>query len=127
MKLIDRVAKAFGYEKARRVREILVHDYEERLGKDRPENYEDYAIAYSQVVWVYACVSTISTAIAGTPLKVYRQTAKSVEEISDCRLARLLSAVNPHISSYDLWEATSSYLELSGNCYWEINEPLDRS
>jgi len=120
MKLIDRVAKAFGYEKARRVREILVHDFEERLGKDRPENYEDYAIAYSQVVWVYACVSTISTAIAGTPLKVYRQTAKSIEEISDCRLARLLSAANPHISSYDLWEATASYLELSGNCYWEI-------
>ena len=37
MKLIDRVAKAFGYEKAKRVREILVHDFEERLGKDRPE------------------------------------------------------------------------------------------
>ncbi len=120
MKLIDRVAKAFGYEKARRVREILVNDFEERLGKDRPENYEDYAIAYSQVVWVYACVSTISTAIAGTPLKVYRRTANSVEEISDSRLARLLSDVNPHISAYDLWEATASYLELSGNCYWEI-------
>lgn len=120
MKLIDRVAKMLGYEKARHVREILVNDFEERLGKDRPENYEDYAIAYSQVVWVYACVSTIATAIAGAPLKTYRQTAKSVEEVSESRLARLLADVNPHISSCDLWEATASFLELSGNCYWEI-------
>jgi len=120
MKMIDRIAKVLGYEKARNVREIEIDDFEERLGKDRPENYEDYAIAYGQVVWVYACVSTIATAVAGTPLKTYRQTAKSVEEISDSRLARLLSDVNPHISSYDLWEATASFLELSGNCYWEI-------
>lgn len=120
MKLIEKVARVLGYEKARRVREILVDDFEERLGKDRPENYEDYSIAYSQVVWVYACVSTIATAIAGTPLKTYRRMAKSVEEDSDSRLARLLSDVNPHISAYDLWEATASFLELSGNCYWEI-------
>ena len=120
MKLIDKVAKMLGYDKARRIREILINDFEEKLGKDRPENYEDYAIAYSQVVWVYACVSTIASAIAGAPLRIYRQTAKSVEEISDCPLARLLSNVNLHISSYDLWEATASFLELSGNCYWEI-------
>ncbi len=125
MKLIERVAKTLGYEKARRVREILVQDFEEKLGKDRPENYEDYAIAYSQVVWVYACVSTIASAIAGVPLKIYRQTATSVEEISDCSLAQLLSEVNPHISSYDLWEATASFLELSGNCYWEIERNDD--
>jgi len=125
MKLIDQVAKMLGYEKVRRVREILVNDFEERLGKDRPENYEDYAIAYSQVVWVHACVSTIATAIAGAPLKVYRQTAKSIEEDSDSHLARLLSDVNPHISTYDLWEATASFLELSGNCYWEIERDDD--
>jgi HK97 family phage portal protein len=120
MKLIDRVAKMLGYEKARRVHEALVEEFEERLGKDRPENYEDYAIAYSQVVWVYACVSTIATAIAGAPLKAYRQKANSIEEVSDSPLARLLSDVNPYISAYDLWEATASFLELSGNCYWEI-------
>jgi len=120
MKLIDRLAKVLGYEKARHVREILVNEFEERLGKDRPENYEDYSIAYSQVVWVYACVSTIATAVAGTPLKIYRQTAESIEEVSDSLLARLLSDVNPHISSYDLWEATAAFLELSGNCYWEV-------
>jgi HK97 family phage portal protein len=125
MKLMDTVAKMLGYERTRHVREILVQDFEERLGKDRPENYEDYAIAYSQVVWVYACVSTIATAIAGAPLRIYRQTANSIEEISDCRLARLLSDVNPHISSYDLWEATASFLELSGNCYWEIERDDD--
>jgi len=125
MKLIDRLAKVFGYEKARHVREILTEDFEEGLGKDRPENYEDYAIAYSQVVWVYACVSTIATAIAGIPLRTYRRTAKIVGEDSECRLARLLSAVNPHISSYDLWEATASFLELSGNCYWEIEKDAD--
>lgn len=125
MKMIDRIAKVLGYEKARNVREIEIDDFEERLGKDRPENYEDYAIAYSQVVWVYACVSTIATAVAGAPLKTYRQTAKSVEEISDNRLARLLFDVNPHISSYDLWEATASFLELSGNCYWEIERDAE--
>ena len=125
MKLIDKVAKMLGYEKARHVREILVNDFEERLGKDRPENYEDYSIAYSQVVWVYACASTIATAIAGAPLKTYRRTAKSIEEDSDSRLARLLSDVNPHISTYDLWEATASFLELSGNCYWEIEKDDD--
>lgn len=122
MKLLDTLAKMFGYEKAHHVREILVDDFEERLGKDRPENYEDYAVAYGQVVWVYACVSTIATAVAGVPLRIYRSRANSVEEISDSRLARLLSDVNPHLSSCDLWEATASFLELSGNCYWEIEK-----
>ncbi len=125
MKLIDRLARILGYEKAHRAREILVDDFEERLGKERPENYEDYAMAYGQVVWVYACVSTISTAIAGTPLKVYLESADSIEELSDSRLARLLSTVNPHISAYDLWEATASFLELSGNCYWEIERDAE--
>ncbi|RJP17958.1 MAG: phage portal protein [Candidatus Abyssobacteria bacterium SURF_5] len=122
MKLLDHIAKMLGYEKARHVREILVDEFEERLGKDRPENYEDYAIAYGQVVWVYACVSTIATAIAGVPLRAYRKKADAIEEVSDSRLARLLSDVNPHMSSYDLWEATASFLELSGNCYWEIEK-----
>ena len=125
MKLIDKVAKMMGYEKALRVREILVNDFEERLGKDRPENYEDYAIAYSQVVWVHACVSTIAAAVAGAPLKVYRQTAESIEEDSDSLPSRLLFDVNPNISTFDLWEATASFLELSGNCYWEIEKDDD--
>jgi HK97 family phage portal protein len=120
MKLLDTLAKMLGYEKARHVREILVDDFEERLGKERPENYEDYSIAYGQVVWVYACVSTIATAIAGVPLKTYRKKANSIDEVSDSPLARLLSSVNPHMSAYDLFEATASFLELSGNCYWEI-------
>jgi HK97 family phage portal protein len=125
MKLLDRLAKTFGYEKAHHVREILVDEFEERLGKDRPENYEDYAIAYGQVVWVYACVSTIATAVAGVPLRAYRMMANDIQEVSDSRLARLLSDVNPHMSAYDLWEATASFLELSGNCYWEIEKGED--
>lgn len=116
MAILDRVARRFGYTKSARTRAVAIPEFEQRGGRDRPEDFEDYAVAYAQVVWVHACASIIASTLAGLPLRVLRQG----HEQPDAPLQGLLDCPNPHSTGYDLWEHTVTCLELVGNAYWEL-------
>ncbi len=116
MALFDRLVQRLGYAKSARTRAVAIPEFELESGHDRPEDFEDYAVAYAQVVWVHACASLIASAVAGLPLRVQRD--GRAEPAS--ALERLLRAPNRHVTGYDLWEHTVTCLELAGNAYWEI-------
>lgn len=123
MALLDRLVQRLGYTKSARTRAVAIPEFELRTGHDRPEDFEDYAVAYAQVVWVHACASIIASAVAGLPLTVRRNGRAQ----PDSTLQRLLDAPNRHTTGYDLWEQTVTSLELAGNAYWEIErDPTGR-
>lgn len=46
--------------------------------------------------------------------------AVSVEVVVDHPLQRMLDQVNPVMNSFDLWELTTLYQEVSGEAYWKL-------
>lgn len=116
MARLDRFIKRLGYRKSARTRAVSLPEFEQDTGRDRPEDFEDYAVAYAQVVWVHACASIIATTVAGLPLRVRRNGRAEAA----APLQQLLDAPNRHTTGYDLWEHTVTCLELAGNAYWEI-------
>lgn len=76
---------------------------------------------YSQSVWVYASVSKIATNISRVPLKFYRKDEGSKDgkvEVTEGPIVDLFKAPNPHMSSSQLIESTMSYLGISGEAFW---------
>ena len=47
---------------------------------------------------------------------------KSIEvlEVTDHRLLEVMKKVNPFMNRFELFELTTLYLELTGNCYWYV-------
>lgn len=80
-----------------------------------PQQQQD---AYSQVSWVYSCVSLIASTLAMTGYKITNSAGKEVAS----PFADLLLNPNSLMSSYELLEGISSYLELNGNAYLYLSE-----
>lgn len=76
---------------------------------------------YSQSVWVYASVSKIATNISRVPLKFYRKDDGNKEgkvEVTEGSIVDLFKSPNPHMSGSQLIESTMSYLGISGEAFW---------
>ena len=72
---------------------------------------------------IYACANMNATAVASTPIKLYSQTSKDTrKEITEHPFLDLIEQVNEDLDGYDLWELTTLYQELDGNCYWFIEK-----
>jgi len=82
---------------------------------------------YSQNVWVYASVSTISQSMSRVPLRIYKEGKKSKKDgkgqnivIEQGPLYELFNNPNPFLSPEQLIEGTAIYLMLRGECMWVL-------
>lgn len=68
----------------------------------------------------YSCVSVIAEEIAKYEPYFYRK-VKGEEQIDDRHpMLELLAHPNETMTTYELWEATQAYKELTGECFWFI-------
>jgi len=77
-----------------------------------------------QEVWVYAAVWAIAEAFTSIPFKLFREIEKPDGEIEEeaatsKNVTWPLRSPNPFCSFEDMLFATSAYMELNGNAYWE--------
>ena len=97
-----------------RVLELSTSD-DNRVSYD--SDMESQLKLYNVLSWIYACIFEIANAIKGLPLKAYRPTAQGLKEIP---VPEIVNRPNKFQTRREFWEAHFSYLELTGNSYWEI-------
>ena len=56
----------------------------------------------------------------GNLVKYWVSKGYEVEEINEHPYLELIKAVNPMMNGFELWELTSLYLDIIGNCYWYL-------
>lgn len=90
-----------------------------------PKDYANFAKeGYCNNVYVFACVKTISLAIAGIPWIVYqRQRNGEIIELPNHPLRNILERPNPWQGGNSFFEDVAGYLMLSGNAYIEAVGP----
>lgn len=90
-----------------------------------PKDYANFAKeGYCNNVYVFACVKTISLAIAGIPWIVYqRQRNGEIIELPNHPLRNILERPNPWQGGSSFFEDVAGYLMLSGNAYIEAVGP----
>lgn len=77
--------------------------------------------------WIYACARAVALAIASVNLKFYRDTKKGREELpGEHPLTKLFWNLNSRTTRFSFWELSIVNLELSGNCFWGM-EDLDKN
>ena len=67
---------------------------------------------------VYRCVSVIARSLSSIPFALYTGDLDDRKLIPDGPWYRLFLRPNLHMSGEQLWEATATYLQLGGACYW---------
>ena len=87
-----------------------------------PQDLATFLALYASHPWVYVAANTIATAAASVPFEI-RKGGKTVEIDEH---APFLNMPNPLMTWFDLMETTFLYLELGGNCYWEIVRDKDK-
>lgn len=79
-----------------------------------------YLDRYKNVV--YACVTSIAEKVAEYEPVLYKPRGDQLEELNDHEFLRLLSNPQPDeetgISKFQLFEATQSFIELTGESFW---------
>lgn len=80
---------------------------------------------YNRIVWVYACVGAISSAVSSVPWLLYRKGRNGrLIEIHDHPILTLLnSKANPHMSSKDFLDYWATYLAIEGKFFAEYSNP----
>lgn len=68
--------------------------------------------------WVYGCVSAIAQDVGNINIRQYETTSEGAEEVHESDLLDLLYKVNPQMTKFELFEITSSHLDLVGNAFW---------
>ena len=53
-------------------------------------------------------------------IKFWAEKGYEVEEVEEHPFLTLIKAVNPMMNGFELWEMTSIYLDIIGNCYWYL-------
>lgn len=92
-----------------------------------PKKASEYLASYNS--WVYACVNAISEQTSSIKLHLYKQrytrAGVKIDEIYDHPALSLLYEVNDYMTSYQLFEITQIYLELTGEAYWVVLRNAD--
>lgn len=77
--------------------------------------------AYKSVVWVYACVRTISDACAAPPWKAYSvRKSGTLKPLPGHELEEMFKNPNPFTSQSDLVRDWATDLQLAGLSFWEM-------
>ena len=80
-----------------------------------------YMTAYTVYAWVYSAVAKCATSLAGVPLILFEQTVNGeLTEIVEHPLLTLLNKPNKFLTKFELMEKTSSFLDITGNSFWEL-------
>jgi HK97 family phage portal protein len=93
----------------------------------RTQNDEAYVKeAYNKIVWVYACVSLISSCASSVNWCLYRKNINgNVIEIEEHPILTMLNnKVNDYTSSKDFFDIWATYLALQGKFYAKYNSPI---
>ena len=71
---------------------------------------------YSLQATVYKAVAVISSNLASLPYQVFKKNAKGDEKVdfTSNKEFNIFKEPNPWMTQYDFWEASMSYLELTG-------------
>ena len=77
--------------------------------------------AYMLSAWVHICVSRIGETMAGVPYGVYELQEEEKIAVVNHPLEQLLKRPNYKWTGYEMKEATTIYVELTGNCYWFLS------
>jgi HK97 family phage portal protein len=82
--------------------------------------------AFEKIVWVYSCVTMISSAVANVEWCLYNKVNGEVEEIESHRILDLLNnQVNPNMSSRDFFDLWATYLALNGKFFAVFDSPIN--
>jgi HK97 family phage portal protein len=82
--------------------------------------------AFEKIVWVYSCVTMISSAVANVEWCLYNKINGEVEEIESHRILDLLNnQVNPNMSSRDFFDLWATYLALNGKFFAVFDSPIN--
>lgn len=73
---------------------------------------------YSQVGWLFACVSSIAHSVADANLRLYKNTRGELKEITEHPALELIKKVNGFQTYPEFIELQQSFLELAGRNYW---------
>lgn len=121
MGFIEKVAKAFGFKEPEKQRPNLFQTT--NWFEEPTRNANAYLDTYKTDNWVYACVKVISQEFAAQMaenIKLWRKKGEDVEEVYDHPVLALLYNVNNYTTSYQLWEATQAYTDLTGDAFWYL-------
>ena len=82
----------------------------------------NYLAQYTRLV--YACISAIAEEVGDYEPIFYRQKGDNLEQMATHPLIQLLMNPQPNdddgVTQYDLLEATQSFIELQGECFWYL-------
>lgn len=78
---------------------------------------------YLRLSWLQAAISISAQTAAGTMLNVKRQWGEKLRDIPNHPFEKLLMKPNPLMSRFEFLEATFSWRDTTGNCYWYLNRP----
>jgi HK97 family phage portal protein len=82
--------------------------------------------AFEKIVWVYSCVTMISSAVANVEWCLYNKVNGEIEEIESHRILDLLNnQVNPNMSSRDFFDLWATYLALNGKFFAVFDSPIN--
>jgi HK97 family phage portal protein len=71
---------------------------------------------YKDHAWVYSCISAIARNVSQIPFRLWNAAEQELPETDP--LVQLFNRPNPFMSGYDLWNATETFLNLTGNALW---------
>lgn len=82
----------------------------------------NYLAQYTRLV--YACISAIAEDVGDYEAIFYRQKGDNLDQITAHPMLQLLQNPQPQdddgVTMYDLFEATQSFIELQGECFWYL-------
>ncbi|MDK1032699.1 MAG: phage portal protein, partial [Planctomycetia bacterium] len=109
------------HTKELRTQRFAVQDSEE--GVPAPEPFFDLMRAYEVSPWAYACVFAIASNLASIDYKFWKELAgDKFEAFKNHPIDDLIKNPNPYMTEYDVKEATFSYMELTGEAYWILED-----
>lgn len=72
--------------------------------------------------WVYVCTDRIAEAMSSINIRLYKETNKGTEEVTEHPVLTLLAKPHPQITGRDFIYITTAHKELAGNAYMRIDK-----
>ena len=74
---------------------------------------------YARNELVYACLNELATSAPEAPYKIYKKSAKGLQEMKNHPIRQLVTNPNPHMSEFEYWEIIILHMYIAGNSFVE--------
>ncbi len=121
MSILERIRRAFSSKDS----EARIALSFQKVGKPvhTPANYEGFAKqGFSRNVVVYSAISKIAVACAGVKWDLYSKKGRTLTELEEHPLLKLLERPNPMQSTSEFFESVVGFYKITGNSYIEANK-----